>query len=427
MKSLRRYLIEHLGPGLITGAADDDPSGIATYSQAGARFGFAMLWSVLLTTPLMVGIQLVSARIGLVTGKGIAHNLRDHYPRWVLYSVVGLLVTANTVNIAADIGAMGEALQMLVGGPNHGHALVFGVVVVLLQIFLPYQKLAPLLKWLTLAVFSYIAVLFTVEVPWTEVALATVVPPIEFSSEYIMMLVAVLGTTISPYLFFWQAAQEVEEIRADDDRDALRVSPTRARHHLRRIKIDTWVGMIVSNAVAFAIMLTAAVTFHRAGITNIDTSAQAAQALRPIAGDFAFVLFALGIIGTGLLALPVLAGSAAYAVADAMRWPQGLNMKWNEAKGFYTIIVVSTLGGALIDFTPIDPIKALVVAAVINGVVAVPIMFVMMRMAMRTDVMGPFTIGRRQRGLGWLATALMTLAVAAMFASFLFGGDASGL
>jgi len=426
MPGLRRYLIEHLGPGLITGAADDDPSGIATYSQAGATFGFGMLWSVLLTTPLMVGIQLVSARIGLVTGHGIAHNVRAHYPRWVLYSIVGLLVVANTINIAADIGAMGEALQMLVGGPEHGHALVFGVVIVLLQIFLPYQKLAPLLKWLTLAVFSYVAVLFLVHVPWGKVVLATFVPPVEFTSEYAMMLVAVLGTTISPYLFFWQAAQEVEEIRADDDRDALRVSSKRARHHLRRIKIDTWFGMLVSNAVAFSIMLTAAVTFHEAGITTIDTSAQAAQALRPIAGDFAFMLFAFGIIGTGMLALPVLAGSAAYAVADALQWPHGLNLRFNEAKGFYTIIAVSTLGGALIDFTPIDPLKALVVSAVINGVVAVPIMYVMMRLAMRADVMGPYTIRRRQRLLGWVATLLMAVAVAAMFVSFLTGGTGTG-
>lgn len=419
MTNLRRYLVEHLGPGLITGAADDDPSGIATYSQAGARFGFGMLWSVLLTTPLMVGIQLVSARIGLVTGHGIAHNIRQHYPRWVLLTVVSLLVAANIINIAADIGAMGEALQLLVGGPEHGHALVFGVVIVLLQVFLPYQKLAPLLKWLTLAVFSYIAVLFTVKVPWGEVVVATLVPPIEFTSDYAMMLVAVLGTTISPYLFFWQAAQEVEEIRADDTRDALRVAPKRARHHLRRIKIDTWFGMIVSNGVAFAIMVTAAVTFHLAGITNIDTSAQAAEALRPLAGDLAFELFAFGIIGTGMLALPVLAGSAAYAVADAMQWPHGLNLKLGEAKGFYAIIAVSTMGGALIDFTPIDPIKALVVSAVINGVVAVPIMYVMMRLAMRSDVMGTYTIGRRSRLLGWLATALMALAVAAMFVAFL--------
>jgi NRAMP (natural resistance-associated macrophage protein)-like metal ion transporter len=421
MKRIRDELLDHLGPGLITGAADDDPSGIATYSQAGAQFGFGMLWSVLLTTPLMVGIQLVSARIGLVTGFGIAHNLRDHYPRVLLYAIVSLLVIANTINIAADIGAMGEALRLLVGGPAHFHAVAFSVLIVLLTVFLPYNKLAPLLKWLTLVVFSYVAVLFTVHVPWREVAYATLLPQIELSTDYMMMLVAVLGTTISPYLFFWQAAQEVEEIHARIDREPLRKMPEIARKHLRRTRLDTWAGMIVSNGVAFAIMLTAAVTLHRAGITNIDTSAQAAEALRPLAGEFAFTLFALGIIGTGMLAVPVLAGSAAYAVADAMQWRQGLNLKLVEAKRFYAIIALSTLGGVAINFTALDPIKALVYSAVINGVVAVPIMFVMMRMADSVEIMGPFTLRPRTRVLGWLATALMTVTVVAMFAAFAMG------
>ena len=274
MKSLRRYLLDRLGPGLITGAADDDPSGIATYSQAGAVFGFGLLWSVFLTTPLMVGIQIVSARIGVVTGHGIAHNLRQHYSRWLLYAIVGLLLVANTINIAADIGAMGEALQLIVGGPEHGHAVIFGIVIVLLQIYLPYQRLAPVLKWLTLSLLSYVAVLFAVKVPWQEVVLATVLPRIEWSAAYMMMLVAVLGTTISPYLFFWQAAQEVEEIRMHPDREPLNHHPEHARKHLRRIRFDTWIGMILSNGVAFCIMLTAAVTLHAAGITNIETSAQ---------------------------------------------------------------------------------------------------------------------------------------------------------
>ena len=418
MKSLRRRLLDRLGPGLITGAADDDPSGIATYSQAGAQFGFGMLWSVLLTTPLMVGIQIVSARIGLVTGHGIAHNLRQHYPRWLLYAIVGLLLVANTINIAADVAAMGEALQLIIGGPEHGHAVIFGVVVVLLQIFLPYQRLAPLLKWLTLALFAYVAVLFTVRVPWQDVVFATLFPPIELSAGYMMMLVAVLGTTISPYLFFWQAAQEVEEIRMHADREPLNSHPEHARKHLRRIKLDTWIGMILSNGVAFCIMLTAAVTLHTAGISNIETSAQAALALRPLAGDFAFTLFALGIIGTGLLALPVLAGSAAYAVAEAMNWPTGHNLKLHEAKGFYSIIAFATAVGVALDFTSIDPIKALVWAAVINGIVAVPIMAVMMRMAVRPEIMGTFTIRRRLRMLGWLATGLMGLTVVGMAVAF---------
>ena len=415
MKRLHSDLADHLGPGLIAGAADDDPSGIATYSQAGAQFGFSLLWSVFLTTPLMVGIQLVSARIGLVTGKGIAANLRDHYPRPLLAFVVLLLVTANTINIAADIAAMGEALQLLVGGPEHGHALVFGVLIVLAQVFLPYRTLAPTLKWLTLSLFSYIAVLFAVDIPWTDVALAAVWPDMKLDRASMTMLIAVLGTTISPYLFFWQAAQEVEEIAARADRGSLREAPHYAARHLRRIRLDTWFGMAFSNGVAFAIMLTAAVTLHRAGITTIQTSAQAAEALRPIAGEFAFELFALGIIGTGLLAVPVLAGSAAYAVAEAMRWRGGLNLRLREAKGFYAIIVVSTLGGVLLDFTPLDPLQALVWAAVINGIVAVPIMAVIMRMASRPDVMGAFAIAPRQRVLGWAATALMAATALGFF------------
>jgi NRAMP (natural resistance-associated macrophage protein)-like metal ion transporter len=418
MNRLRRYLLDHLGPGLITGAADDDPSGIATYSQAGAQFGFGMLWSVFLTTPLMVGIQVVSARIGRVTGHGIAANIRDHYPRPVLATVVGLLLVANTFNIAADLAAMGEALQLIVGGPQHGHALLFGVVVLLLQLFLPYQRLAPVLKWLTLALFAYVAVLLTVRVPWLDALAGTLVPRITLDRDYLMLLVAVLGTTISPYLFFWQASQEVEEQRAREGDLPLKGAPSQAREHLRRIKADTWFGMAFSNAIAWCIMLTAAVTLHASGITDIQTSTQAAQALKPLAGDFAFVLFALGIIGTGLLAVPVLAGSAAYAVAESFRWPIGHALKPAEAKGFYGIIAFATLVGVAIDFTPLDPIRALYYAAIVNGVVSVPIMAVMMRMAVRPDVMGAFVVKRRLHRLGWLATTFMGAAVLVMFGSF---------
>jgi NRAMP (natural resistance-associated macrophage protein)-like metal ion transporter len=416
IKRAQRFL-ERLGPGLITGAADDDPSGIATYSQAGAQFGFAMLWSVFLTTPLMVGIQVVSARIGRVTGHGIARNIRDHYPRPLLWFIVSILLVANTINIAADLGAMGEALQLVVGGPQHGHALLFGVLAVLMQLFIPYRYLAPILKWLTLSLFAYVAVLIAVDIPWAKLIAATLVPPLELTQQYLMLLVAVLGTTISPYLFFWQASQEVEEQRATDGDEPLRDSSVGARAHLRRIKIDTWFGMIFSNAIAFAIMLTTAVTLHDAGFSDIQTSAQAAQALRPIAGDFAFTLFAAGIIGTGLLAIPVLAGSAAYAVAEAMKWPIGLGLEPLEAKGFYSIITLATLLGAGIDFTTIDPLKALIWSAVLNGIIAVPIMAVMMRMAVRPDIMGTFTITPRLRRLGWIATVLMGAAVAAMLVS----------
>jgi NRAMP (natural resistance-associated macrophage protein)-like metal ion transporter len=414
-----RQFLERLGPGLITGAADDDPSGIATYSQAGAQFGFGLLWSVFLTTPLMVGIQVISARIGRVTGHGIACNIRDHYPRPLLWFIVSILLVANTINIAADLGAMGEALQLVMpGGPQHGHALFFGVLAVLMQIFIPYRHLAPILKWLTLSLFAYVGVLIAVDIPWAKLLAATLLPPLELTREYLMLLVAVLGTTISPYLFFWQASQEVEEQRATDGDRPLRDSSDGARLHLRRIKIDTWFGMVLSNAIAFAIMLTTAVTLHDAGITDVTTSAQAAQALRPIAGDLAFTLFAAGIIGTGLLAIPVLAGSAAYAVAEAMQWPIGLGREPLEAKGFYGIIILATLLGASIDFTDVDPIKALIWSAVLNGIIAVPIMALMMRMAVRPDIMGAFTITPRLQRLGWVATALMAIAVAAMLVSF---------
>jgi NRAMP (natural resistance-associated macrophage protein)-like metal ion transporter len=414
MRLPRHPLADRLGPGLIAGAADDDPSGIATYSQAGAQFGFGMLWSVFLTTPLMIGIQLVSARIGRVSGHGIAANLREHYPRPLLAAIVTLLLVANTLNIAADIGAMGEAMRLVAGGSAHLYGMVFGILVVLMQWLLPYQRLAPVLKWLTLSLFAYVAVLFTVHVPWSEVVIATLLPPVRLNVEYLMLLVAVLGTTISPYLFFWQASQEVEEQRARAGEEPLRQAPEQGRQNLRRIKIDTWIGMTFSNGIAFCIMLTTAVTLHRAGITDIQTSAQAAEALRPLAGNLAFTLFALGIIGTGLLAVPVLAGSAAYAVAEAMQWPIGHALKPLEAKGFYGIIGIATLLGVVLDFTPIDPIKALVGAAIVNGIVSVPIMAVMMCMAVKPEIMGTFTIRKRLQRLGWLATGFMAVAVTAM-------------
>jgi len=413
-----RKFLDRLGPGLITGAADDDPSGIATYSQAGAQFGLGMLWSVLLTTPLMVGIQIVSARIGRVSGHGIARNLRDHYPRPLLWFIVTLLLVANTINIAADIGAMGEALRLVVGGSAQLYSVIFGLLAVALQLFLPYRRLAPVLKWLTLSLFAYVAVVFTVNIPWRALFIATIIPPVELTREYLMLLVGVLGTTISPYLFFWQASLEVEEQRMTSGEEPLRNSPTNARDHLRRIKFDTYLGMIFSNAIAFFIMLTAAVTLHTAGISSIESSSQAAEALRPIAGNFAFLLFACGIIGTGLLAVPVLAGSGAYAVAEAMEWPIGHGLQPMEAKGFYSIITASTVLGVALLFTHIDPIKALVWSAVLNGVVAVPIMAVMMRMAVRPDIMGPFVITRKLQRLGWLATGAMALAVVAMLGSF---------
>ncbi len=404
-----RLWLRQLGPGLITGAADDDPSGIATYSQAGAQFGFNVLWSVLLTYPMMVGIQMISARIGAVTGQGVAANIRRLYPGWVLHPLVVLVLIANNINIAADLGAMGEALQLLVGGPRHGQVLLFGLASLLLQVYMPYPRYAPLLKWLVVALFAYVATAFVVNVPWGEVISGTLLPSMRFERSYIFAVVAVFGTTISPYLFFWQASQEVEEQRVAGFPGPL--AAERASVELQRIKVDTYLGMGFSNLVAFFIVLTTAVTLHRAGITDIQTSTQAAQALRPLAGEFAFALFAAGIVGTGMLAVPVLAGSAAYAVAEAFDWRAGLWYKPMEARGFYFIIVVATLIGALIDFSPIDPIKALYWAAVINGVVALPIMAVMMLLAARPEAMGSHVVSPRLKLMGWAATAVMGLAV----------------
>jgi NRAMP (natural resistance-associated macrophage protein)-like metal ion transporter len=404
-----------LGPGLITGAADDDPSGIATYSQAGAQFGLNMLWTVLFTYPLMVGIQVVSARIGRVTGHGLATNIRRHYPRWLLYGIVSLLLTANTINIAADIAAMGEALKLIIGGPAHLYAIGFGVVSLLLQVFIPYRRYVRFLKWLTLALLAYVATAFVIHIPWSTVLLSALLPKVSLQSAYITTVVAVFGTTISPYLFFWQASQEVEDQLADPHAQALIHAPQQAKANLRRIKLDTYIGMGFSNLVAFFIILTTAVTLNLNGITEIRTSADAALALRPIAGDFAFMLFSAGIIGTGLLAVPVLAGSSAYAMAGAFRWKNSLERTPMQAKRFYAIIAVSTLVGTGLGFAGIDPIKALYWSAVINGVISVPIMAVMMLLAVRPDVMGQFIISTRLKLLGWLATLMMALAVAAMF------------
>lgn len=403
----KKPLLQRLGPGLITGAADDDPSGIAAYSQVGAQFGYGMLWSVFFTLPLMVGIQIVSARIGRVTGHGLAANIRQHFPPWLLYGLVSLLLVANTINIAADMGAMGAALKLLIGGHEHLYIVLFALISLALQIFIPFPRYSPILKCLTLVLFAYVGTVFVVRVPWGEVVYHTFIPSISLSPEYIVGVLAVFGTTISPYLFFWQASQEVEEQRAAPGEEPLREAPEQAVEHLQRIKFDTYVGMTYSNLIAFFIILTTAVTLHVHGLTDIQTSAQAAGALRPIAGEFAFLLFSVGIIGTGLLAVPILAGSAAYAVAETFKWPIGLGLRLLEARGFYGIITVATLLGVGFNFTSIDPIKALIWSAVINGVIAVPIMVVLMLMAMRPSIMGQFVITRQLKILGWLATFVM--------------------
>ncbi|PRC92991.1 NRAMP family divalent metal transporter [Solimicrobium silvestre] len=404
-----------LGPGLITGAADDDPSGIATYSQAGAQFGYNMLWTLVLTYPFMVAIQVISAKIGRVSGHGLATNIYRHFPAWLLYFLVGLLLVANTINIAADVAAMGAALKLLIGGPAHFYAMGFGVISLVLQIFIPYFRYVRVLKWLTLALFAYVGIIFVVQIPWDIVLKRTFLPHLSLNAAFITTVVAVFGTTISPYLFFWQASQEVEEQRANQQAKPIRYAPNQASANFHRIKLDTVIGMGFSNIVAYFIVLTTAVTLNLHGVTNIQTSEQAASALRPIAGEFAFWLFSAGIIGTGFLAVPVLAGSAAYAMAGALQWKNSLALKPLLAKRFYGIITLATLLGVALCFTPIDPIKSLYWSAVINGVISVPIMVVMMLMASRSDIMGEFVISLRLRLLGWGGTIVMAIAVAAMF------------
>ena len=412
---LRRRL-RQLGPGVITGAADDDPSGIATYSQAGAQFGLALLWTVVFTLPLMAAIQIVSARIGYVTRQGLAANIKAHFSPWVLRGVVGALLLANTLNVAADLAAMAEALRLLLGGSAHVYAVTFGLLCLMLQVFLPYQRYVRWLKWLTMALLAYVAVAFTLHLDWWQVLRAVLRPQWPSGAATLLTVVAVFGTTISPYLFFWQAAQEMEDVRENGAADP---TPVEVRHHLRRIRIDTIVGMTFSNLVAFFIILSAAVTLHTAGITRIETSAQAAEALRPLAGELTFLLFSLGIIGTGMLAVPVLAGSAAYAVAEAAGWRGSLSLRLDrgEGRGFYGVIAVATVGGVALCFSPIDPVHALFAAAVLNGVIAVPIMAVMMRLATQRRVMGVHVISPRLRWLGWLATVAMAATVLAMLVS----------
>jgi NRAMP (natural resistance-associated macrophage protein)-like metal ion transporter len=407
-----------LGPGIVTGAADDDPSGIATYSQAGAQFGYGLLWTVFLTTPFMIAIQLVSAYIGRVTGKGLAANVKELAPRWSVLLLVFLLVAANTFNIAADIAAMGEALSLVIGGLNHEHALIFASTSTLLQVFVPYRRYAPVLKFLTFVLFAYVATALTVEVPWGQAMLEAVWPRPTINADYLLMVVAVLGTTISPYLFFWQASQEVEEMNQGRVDRPLRELAKGGYLELDRIKVDTTIGMIFSNVIAFFIILTTASVLHANGVTNINSATQAAEALRPLAGNFTFLLFALGIIGTGLLAIPVLAGSAAYGVAEAFGWPATLEAKAPDAVGFYTIIATATVIGFGLGFTGIDAIHMLVWSAVLNGIVAVPIMAMMMVIVSNSQTMGRFKARSWLVALGWIGTALMGVAVIALFWSF---------
>ena len=407
-----------LGPGLITGASDDDPSGIATYSQTGAAYGYAMCWVMLFCYPLMCAIQEISARIGRVSGTGIAGNIRDHYPRPLLYFIVALLIVANVINLGADLGAMADALKLLIGGQTWLYVILFAIFCAVLEVFSSYASYVQILKWSCAVLFAYVAVVMVVQVPWATVAYNTFVPNFRLTTDYVTTVVAVLGTTITPYCFFWQSSTEVEDMRADPAADALILAPRQAPAAMFRIRLDTYLGMGYSNIISLAIIVATAATLHAHGVTDIQTSAQAAEALRPIAGVFTFALFAVGIIGIGLLAVPVLAGSCAYALGEALGWPTGLGRLPRDARAFYATIVVSTLIGIGFNFIGIDPIKALFWSAVLNGVVAVPLMAVMMVMAMAPKVMGDFVLPRPLWAMGWLCTATMTAAVVIMFATW---------
>jgi NRAMP (natural resistance-associated macrophage protein)-like metal ion transporter len=409
--------LEELGPGLVTGAADDDPSGIATYSQAGAQFGYGLMWTMLLCYPLMSAVQLVSAHIGRVTGAGLANNLVGTFPKRLVGALIGILLIANIINIGADLSAMGEAATLVVGGSEHAYVLAFALVCTLLQLFLSYRRYARVLKWLTLSLFAYVAVLLVVRTDWSA-ALIGLVLPTDLGRDALLTIVALFGTTISPYLFFWQSAQEAEEIATSKQRP-VKQEPRSAPGQFRRMRFDTLTGMAFSNLISLAIIMAAAATLHRQGITQIGSAAEAAEALRPVAGQFAFAFFAMGIIGTGLLAVPVLAGSAAFAVAEVFGWKEGLEYQPRQAAGFYSIIVLATLVGALIDWSPIDPMRALFWSAVLNGLAAVPLMIAMMVVVSRHKVMGRFTASPSLLAFGWAATAVMTLASGAMLATSL--------
>lgn len=408
---------KRLSAGFVTGAADDDPSGVATYSQVGAKFGYALLWIIFLTIPLMIAIQMVSARVGRVTGRGLADNLSRNFPSAAVWSLVTLLIVANVINVGADIAAMGSAIQLLVGGPAVAYGVALAAISTALQVFVPFNKYSPYLKVLALSLFSYVATALVVKVPWSEVLKSTVFPHLQWNAAYLTAIVALLGTTISPYLFCWQAAQEVEEIRESDEREPLKRADEQAPDALRRIAMDTSVGMIFSNLVAFFMIVTAAAVLHAHGKTDIQSTAEAAEALKPAAGRLAFSLFSLGIVSTGMLAIPVLAGATAFAVAGAIHAPYGLAHKPKDAKLFYGVLIGVMVGGGALIFTPVDPIKALYWSAVVNGVCAVPLMAAIMIIAARKKTMGNHVVSGWLRRFGWLATAVMGVATVVMFAT----------
>jgi Mn2+/Fe2+ NRAMP family transporter len=416
---IKNHPLAKVGPGWVTGVADDDPSGIVTYSQAGAQFGLNMLWTMPLTYPLMASIQLLCAQIGRVTGRGLAANLKNSFSPKVVFPLVFLLLMANVLNIAADIAAMGEVAQLVTGINWHIMTIFFALVTLILQIFVPYHRYVFFLKWLTLSLLAYAAVLFTVHVPWGMVFTTTLMPTLQFNAQTAAMVVGIFGTTISPYLFFWQASQEVEDMNLTSGKALVNETLVNGKSEMRRIQWDTWSGMFYSNLAAFFIILATSVTLHESGLRDITTAAQAAEALKPLAGEFAYILFAIGILAVGLIALPVLAGSAAYALSELFGWRSSLEDSVMEDKKFYLIITVSVLLALLIQYLPINPMKALFWSAVINGVVAVPLMVSILVLVTKKTVMGSFTASTNQLILGWFATILMAVAAVFMMIAYL--------
>ncbi len=403
-----------LGPGLVTGASDDDPSGITTYSVAGASLGYGMLWTAVATFPLMAAVQLICARIGLVTGRGLAGALRRHYPRPFLYAACLLLLTANVFNIAADLAGMAEAATMLTAAPTLAFVPLFGAGIMLVTVYTSYATFAKYLKWMTAVLFAYVVAAVLAHPDWWEAWAATVVPSLRWDAAYVATLVGVLGTTISPYLFFWQASQEVEEEKARGRRTAAQRRGA-TPHELADARLDVNTGMFFSNVVMYFIILATAATLNRSGFTEIATAREAAEALRPLAGNAAYLLFALGLIGTGLLAVPVLAGSASFAVAEVFGWRSGLDLSPRRGRYFYLVFAGAIAGGMLLDLFQTSPIRMLFLSAVLNGILAPPLLVLVMLVSNDAKIMGEHTNGVWLNVLGWGATAVMTAAAAAFF------------
>lgn len=422
-----KSFFKSLGPGLITGASDDDPSGIATYSQAGAQFGLGTLWLALFQLPLMIAIQEMCARIGLVTGSGLTSIMKKRYPKKTVYPIISLLLVANTINIGADIGAMSASVKLVLPQlPIVIVTILFTALVVCAEIFIPYRKYVTILKYLTLSLLAYVITAFVVGGNWNEILVSTIIPHVEFTPSFVMLFVAIFGTTISPYLFFWQTSEEAEEdVAKNKIKEIGEGTPTVQKKEISLMRKDVVVGMGLSQAIMWFIIITTAGTLHVHGLTDVSTADEAAQALEPLvktfphAGELSKSIFALGIIGTGLLAIPVLAGSSAYALSEEFGWKEGLSKKFKQAKGFYLIIAASTVVGLWVNFADVDPIKALIYAAVINGIIAVPLLVAIMKIGNDTKILGARTNGKISNIAGWITVGIMGLSVIVMFLTWI--------